>query len=90
MIYILLNSTYIPFVFLSSIYNAIKNSTGQTEAPLLRVIILLIMKILFNFIFMVVLRMGIIGACVATLISYILRLWMYYDIFIKKKDSYQV
>lgn len=86
-LYISLNSLYLPFLFMSSIYNAIKNSTGQPEAPLMRVIILLILKVIFNTIFLKILKWGLIGASVSTIISYIiLAVWMYYDLFIKDSE----
>ena len=86
-IYISLYSLVIPFNFLASIYNAAKNSVGRPEVPFIRVFILLILKIIFNTIFLYFLRMGIVGAVLATLCSYIVvSIWMYHDLFIKKDE----
>lgn len=86
-IYISLYSLVIPFNFLASIYNAAKNSVGRPEVPFIRVFILLILKIIFNTIFLYFLRMGIVGAVLATLCSYIVvTIWMYHDLFIKKDE----
>ena len=55
--------------------------------PFIRVFILLILKIIFNTIFLYFLRMGIVGAVLATLCSYIVvTIWMYHDLFIKKDE----
>ena len=70
---------------MAAIFNAIKNATGQPEATLIRMIILLLLKIIFNSIFLAVLHWGVIGAVMASLCSYIvIAIWMYYDLFIKE------
>lgn len=86
-IYISLYSLVIPFNFLASIYNAAKNSIGRPEVPLIRVFILLILKIIFNTIFLYFFKLKIVGAVIATLCSYVIvTIWMYHDLFIKKSD----
>lgn len=87
LLYISMNAIYLPLLFMASIFNSIKNATGQPEATLIRVIILLALKIIFNFLFLAVLKLDIIGASSATILSYfLLSLWMYYDLFLKKSD----
>lgn len=84
-LYLSLYSIVIPMLFMAAIFNAIKNSTGQPEATLIRMIILLLLKIVFNTLFLAILHLGVIGAVMASLCSYIIiAIWMYYDLFVKK------
>ncbi len=84
-IYLSFYAIVIPLLFMAAIFNAIKNATGQPEATLIRMIILLLLKIIFNTIFLAVLHWGVIGAVMASLCSYIIiAIWMYYDLFVKK------
>lgn len=84
-LYLSLYAIVIPMLFMAAIFNAIKNATGQPEATLIRMIILLLLKISFNSIFLAVLHWGVIGAVMASLCSYIvIAIWMYYDLFIKE------
>ena len=93
-LYISLYSVVIPFQFLAAIFNSIKNATGNPESPFHRMIVLLILKILFNTIFLVVLKLEIKGAVIASLFAYVITaIWMYYDLFFKdylyKLDIYE-
>lgn len=84
-LYLSLYAIVIPMLFMAAIFNAIKNATGQPESTLIRMIILLLLKIIFNSIFLAVLHWGVIGAMMASLCSYIvIAIWMYYDLFIKE------
>lgn len=84
-LYLSLYAIVIPMLFMAAIFNAIKNATGQPEATLIRMIILLLLKILFNTLFLATLHLGVIGAVMASLCSYIIiAIWMYYDLFVKK------
>lgn len=86
-IYISLYSLVIPFNFLASIYNAVKNSIGRPEVPLIRIFILIILKIIFNTVFLYFFKLKIFGAVIATFCSYVVvTIWMYHDLFIKKDD----
>lgn len=83
--YLALNTVVIPFSFLESIYNAIKNSNGKPEATFVRMVILLILKVIFNALFIAVLRWDITGAAMSSLASnLIITAWMYFELFIKK------
>lgn len=83
--YLSLYAIVIPMLFMAAIFNAIKNATGQPEATLIRMVILLLLKIIFNTIFLAILHWGVIGAVLASLSSYIIiAIWMYYDLFVKK------
>ena len=85
--YISLYSLVMPFVFLAAIYNASKNAIGRPEITFIRILILLVLKIIFNTIFLYIFRMGIVGAVMATLFSYItITIWMFHDLFIKKSE----
>lgn len=86
-IYISLYSLIMPFVFLATIYNSSKNAIGRPEVTFVRIFLLLILKIIFNSIFLYVLKMGIVGAVMASLFSYIVvTIWMFYDLFLKSGD----
>ena len=86
-IYISLYSLVMPFVFLAAIYNSSKNAIGRPEVTFVRIFLLLILKIIFNSIFLYVLKMGIVGAVMASLFSYIVvTIWMFYDLFLKSGD----
>ena len=85
--YISFYSLIMPFVFLAAIYNSSKNAIGRPEVTFVRIFLLLILKIIFNSIFLYVLKMGIVGAVMASLFSYIVvTLWMFYDLFLKSGD----
>ena len=86
-IYISLYSLIMPFVFLAAIYNSSKNAIGRPEITFIRIFLLLILKIIFNSIFLYVLKMGITGAVMASLFSYVIvTIWMFYDLFLKNGD----
>lgn len=83
-LYLALNSLVLPFSFLESIYNAIKVANGKPEASFIRMVLMLVLKILFNILFIAVLHWGIIGSVMASLASNILiSAWMYHELFIK-------
>lgn len=86
-IYISLYSLIMPFVFLAAIYNSSKNAIGRPEITFIRIFLLLILKIIFNSIFLYTLKMGITGAVMASLFSYVIvTIWMFYDLFLKNGD----
>jgi putative MATE family efflux protein len=83
-VYTALNALVVPFSFLESIYNAIKNAAGKPEAAFIRMVLMLVLKILSNTLFIAVFRWNIVGAVMASLLSNILIcIWMYYELFIK-------
>ncbi|TCL59847.1 putative MATE family efflux protein [Kineothrix alysoides] len=87
-VYISLNALVIPFSFLESIYNAIKNANGKPEDSFIRMIIMLVLKIVFNTLFIYVLHWGLVGAVIASLASNVLiTFWMFYELFLKKNGD---
>lgn len=87
-LYISLYSLILPFEFLEAIYNAIKNAGGKPEATFIRMIILLGLKITFNTVFIVFLRLGIVGCVLSSLCANILIcVWMFYELFVKDGDD---
>ena len=83
--YISLYQIVMPFSFMESIYNGIKNANGKPEAPFIRMLIMLIIKLVGNYIFLYVFRLGIDGCVLASFLSnLIVALWMFYDLFIKQ------
>ena len=84
LIYFSLSSIIIPFQFMASIFNSIKSAIGEPESSFYRMVVLLILKLLFNSIYLIVFNLGIYGSIMASLSSYILTgIWMYYDLFIR-------
>lgn len=87
-LYISLNSVVLPFSFLEAIYNAIKNANGKPEATFIRMIIMLLLKIIFNIIFIVALRWDIIGCVLSSLFANVLIcVWMFFELFVKDGDD---
>lgn len=83
--YFSLNVFLIPFLFMAAIFNSIKSAMGEPESTFYRMSLLLILKILFNKIFLIDLGFGIEGAIYASFCAYfITTLWMIYDLFIKE------
>ena len=83
--YISLYCIVMPFSFMESIYNGIKNANGKPEAPFIRMVIMLIIKLLGNYLFLYLLRWGIDGCVAASLLANIVvTAWMFFDLFIKK------
>ncbi len=87
-IYLILNSLVLPFSFLESIYNAIKNASGKPEATFIRMLLMLALKVVFNALFIALFHWGIVGAVMASLTSNVLiTAWMYYELFIKESHD---
>ena len=81
-LYLSLYSFVLPFSFLESIYNGIKNANGKPEAPFIRMILMLVFKIAFNFVFIYWLRLGIVGCALSSLCAnLIITIWMFYELF---------
>ena len=69
---------------MESIYNGIKNANGKPEAPFVRMILMLFLKIIFNFVFIYWLRLGIIGCVLSSLVAnVIITVWMFHELFVK-------
>lgn len=86
--YLSLYTAVIPMLFLASIYNAIKEATGQPESTFYRMFILLSLKICFNSLFLVKLGLQEKGAAMASIASYcFITLWMYYDLYLNPKNE---
>ncbi len=84
-LYIALYAIVLPFSFMESIYNGIMNSTGRPEAPLIRMVIMLILKIIGNYIFIVRFELGIVGCVLASFMAnVIVCIWMFHELFIHK------
>lgn len=86
--YIGLYSLVIPFAFLEAIYNAIKNASGKPEATFIRMVLMLALKILFNFVFIVWLRLDVVGCVLASLCANVIVCgWMFFELFLKKSEE---
>ncbi|ASJ21234.1 MATE family efflux transporter [Brachyspira hampsonii] len=86
--YLSLYSFVMPMTFLAALYNGIKNANGKPEATFIRSVILLVLKILFNFIYVYFMHLKIVGSVLASFSTYaIVTIWMYYDLFIKNSDD---
>lgn len=87
-LYLSLSSLVIPFSFVESIYNAIKNASGKPEATFIRMVLMLVLKIIFNALFIAVFRLGLTGAILSSLASNaLICLWMFYELFIKNGED---
>ena len=87
-LYISLYAIVLPFSFLESIYNAIMNATGRPEATFIRMVLMLILKIIFNLIFIVWLRLEVVGCALASLCANVLIcMWMFYELFCQKGEN---
>lgn len=87
-LYISLYAFVVPFSFLESIYNAIKNSTGKPEATFVRMALMLVLKIIFNIIFIVQMKMGVLGCVLASFCANaIICVWMFYELFVMKGED---
>ncbi|HEX2986259.1 MAG TPA: MATE family efflux transporter, partial [Caproiciproducens sp.] len=87
-LYISLYAIVLPFSFLESIYNAIKNATGKPEATFIRIVLMLFLKIVFNFVFIVSLRMEVVGCILSSLFANVLIcIWMFYELFVQKSED---
>ncbi len=87
-LYIALYSLVLPFSFLESIYNAIKNATGKPEATFVRMLLMLFLKILFNYVFIYWMRLGIYGCIYSSLgANALVCLWMFYELFAMKSED---
>ena len=87
-LYLALNSIVLPFSFLESIYNGIMNANGKPEAPFVRMIIMLVLKVAFNVLFLVVFPLGLVGCVLASLAANVLvTVWMFYELFAKEGDD---
>lgn len=83
--YVSLYCIVMPFSFMEAIYNGIKNANGKPEAPFIRMVIMLIIKLIGNYIFLYLFALGIDGCVAATLLANsIVSAWMVFDLFIKK------
>ncbi len=86
--YISLYALVMPFAFMESIYNGIKNANGKPEAPFIRMIIMLTIKIVGNVIFLYHFGLKIEGCVLASLLAnVIVAVWMFSDLFIKKSPD---
>jgi putative MATE family efflux protein len=84
-LYLALYALVLPFSFMESIYNGIKNANGRPEAPFIRMLLMLMLKIIFNFVFIYTLRLGIVGCVLSSLAANILiTVWMFWELFVKK------
>lgn len=84
-LYLSLYAFVLPFSFMESIYNGIKNANGQPEAPFIRMIIMLMLKIIFNMIFIYWFKLGIVGCALSSLLAnFSVTLWMFYELFLKR------
>ncbi len=87
-VYLSLYALVLPFSFLESIYNGIMSANGKPEAPFVRMVLMLVLKVLFNFLFLAVLKMGLVGCVLASLAANALvTLWMFYELFAKPGED---
>ncbi|MGX8709613.1 MATE family efflux transporter [Caproiciproducens sp. R1] len=88
MLYISLYAFVLPFSFLESIYNAIKNATGKPEATFIRMLLMLFLKIIFNVVFVVWLRLEVVGCVLSSFCAnFLICGWMFYELFVRQGED---
>ncbi len=86
--FIALTAFSIPFYTVQVVYTSVKSVFGHPEAALFRAILFVPLKLLFSFIFIILLKLGVVGAGLSTLSAYIVVfLIISYEMFIKKSDE---
>jgi putative MATE family efflux protein len=87
-LYLSLNALVLPFSFMESIYNGIMNANGKPEAPFVRMVLMLVAKVAFNFVFIYFIRLGIVGCVLSSLCANaLISAWMYWELFRKPGDD---
>ncbi|WP_101697218.1 MATE family efflux transporter [Clostridium minihomine] len=87
-LYLTLNAFALPFYFMEAVYNAVKNANGKPEATFFRMLLLLFLKILFNYLFIYQLLWGIVGCVLSSFLSnVIVCLIMFYELFCSKSPE---
>ena len=87
-LYLTLNAFALPFYFMEAVYNAVKNANGKPEATFFRMLLLLFLKILFNYLFIYQLLWGIVGCVLSSFLSnVIVCLIMFYELFYSKSPE---
>jgi putative MATE family efflux protein len=87
-LYLSLSAIVLPFSFMESIYNGIMSANGKPEAPFIRMVIMLALKIAFNFLFLRFLGLGIVGCVLASLFANALvTAWMFHELFVRKGED---
>ncbi|GKU24187.1 MATE family efflux transporter [Clostridium folliculivorans] len=87
-LYLSLNSMVLPFLFLEAIYNSIKNANGKPEATFIRMMLMLVLKFIFNVLFIVVFPLGLVGSVISSFAAnLIICIWMFYELFVKAGDD---
>ncbi len=86
--YIALTAFSIPFFTVQTVYTSVKSVFGHPEAALFRTLLFVPLKLLFSFIFIIVLNLGVVGAGLSSLTAYIVVfLFIAYEMFIKDTDE---
>lgn len=84
-LYLALYAFVLPFSFMESIYNGLKNANGKPEAPFIRMLLMLVLKILFNTVFIYWLRLGIVGCALSSLVANMgITAWMFHELFLRR------
>lgn len=87
-LYLTLNAFALPFNFMEAVYNAIKNANGKPEATFPPMLLLLLLKIFFNYLLIYQYNLGIVGCALSSLFANVLVcLWMFYDLFLHKSEE---
>lgn len=83
-LYLMLYALVLPFTYMESIYNALMNASGRPEKPFIRMVIMLVLKCIFNVIFIYWLRLDIVGCALASLgANMFVFFWMMWELYIQ-------
>ncbi len=86
--YIMLTALSLPFFTVQSVYTSVKSVFGHPEAALFRVILFIPLKLLFSFIFIIILKLDVVGAGLSNISAYfVVFIFVIYDMFIKESSE---
>ncbi len=86
--YSILLGLSIPMMVIQVAFNSIKNVFGHPETTFIRTCLFVPIKLFFTYLFVVVLRLGIIGAGISVFFAYFcICIFIIYDLFLKKSDE---
>ncbi|MFV0439680.1 MAG: MATE family efflux transporter [Lachnospirales bacterium] len=86
--YICFTAISIPFLTIQVVYSSVKSVFGKPEIALYRTLLYVPIKLFCSFMYIIVFKLGVIGAGLSTLTSsFIVSLFVVYDMFLKKDED---
>ncbi|MFV0519319.1 MAG: MATE family efflux transporter [Lachnospirales bacterium] len=86
--YINLTAIAVPFYTIQVVYTSIKSVFGHPEIALMRAIIFVPLKLFFSFLYIAILKLGVVGAGLSSFSAYVIvAIFIIYEIFFKESDE---